>query len=55
MKFNAYLKQGENTFCLRDRSLITETGAKLFMSKVRIFWWFENIDKDAIVEVSVML
>ena len=51
MKLFPYLKQGDNAIVFKERNLETTTSSQITISKVIVYWRFENVDKDTSVKL----
>ena len=52
MKLLPYLKQGTNTFVFKEKNLMTVAGFKINISKVVVYWRFENVNEDTTVKLT---
>ena len=52
MKLFPYLKQGSNPFVFKEKNLITSENSRITISKVIIYWWFNNIETDTFVSLT---
>ena len=52
MKLFPYLKQGDNTFVFREKNLRTGDSSKISISKIIVYWRFENVAKDTSVRLT---
>ena len=46
IKFHLYTKQGENKYVFQSKNLDASRCSKIVLEKVKIFWRFENLDRD---------
>ena len=52
MKLLPYLKQGVNTYVFKERNMSTMLASKITISKIVVYWRFENVDKDTYVKLT---